>query len=655
MHKRFLKGLLFILFFVLFTKQNVQAAEIRDMQVVDKNHVWTINLAKPIYHENVTIWNVNDNTIVRTATIKIGEDKKSIVIEPPKDGYDEGSLYNIEIESLIYPQQEKPSSEKIQYKFIVKNPAANEYEAVESKPGATYTFSNMDKLLASNQSKGWNVSTIKYDNNDEGTLIETQKDLLKSLIVPLKLNGYFKVYVGYASGTSGFKIKKDTDHEYIQVRSAVDSSSSQEYGNQHLYEKLALIDNFNNCNLVLKEIGNTRIAYIRLVGLTNDQIKLIQTPDEGENGKRVMYDNDGYSDFFDGIYSSPEDLKTKFVYPLAEKNVGTINWCLGTTGLLNYNSKYAGIAFAGFDKYKSQLRQGDIRAKNQVLNILKSGKSPLEIVAEAAKEKNMKVNASLRMDTFYPKDKYGYLNGKIYDSYQDCKQTGEYGLSYFYPKTRAYITNILKEAVSFKNVDGVTLDYCRYPVVMNKEATQQQKVAIMTEFMRTLRKEIPKGKTITVRIPYNNPLSYGFNIKAWIKEGLIDVLIPSNITIDDFFNVKPYVDMVRGTNVKLYIGICANVSGSDLTKEEEKYLQAGYEIPKRTSLALNHYLLRAREVYKAGAEGVFLFNTSSAILIDNNSPEISKLLSDKVALEKWYNFSYEQPMQRKNINIIEKK
>ncbi|MBZ9634759.1 hypothetical protein [Clostridium sp. FP1] len=315
MHKRFLKGLLFILFFVLFTKQNVQAAEIRDMQIVDKNHVWTINLDKPIYHENVTIWNVNDNTIVRTPTIKIGEDKKSIVIEPPKDGYDEGSLYNIEIDSLIYPQQEKPSSEKIQYKFIVKNPAANEYEAVESKPGATYTFSDMDKLLASTQSKGWNVSTIKYDNNDEGTLIETQKDLLKSLIVPLKLNGYFKVYVGYASGTSGFK----------------------------------------------------------------------------------------------------------------------------------------------------------------------------------------------------------------------------------------------------------------------------------------------------------------------------------------------------RTNVKLYIGICANVSGSDLTKEEEKYLQAGYEIPKRTSLALNHYLLRAREVYKAGAEGVFLFNTSSAILIDNNSPEISKLLSDKVALEKWYNFSYEQPMKRKNINIIEKK
>ncbi|MBU3129717.1 hypothetical protein [Clostridium tagluense] len=422
-----------------------------------------------------------------------------------------------------------------------------------------------------------------------------------------------------------------------------------------MYEKLALIDNFNNCNLVLKEIGNTRIAYIRLVGLTNDQIKLIQTPDEDENGKRVMYDNDGYSDFFDGIYSSPEDLKTKFVYPLAEKNVGTINWCLGTTGLLNYNSKYAGTAFAVFDKYKLQLRQGDIRAKTQVLNILKSGKSPLEIVAEAAKEKNMKVNASLRMDTFYPKDKYGYLNGKIYDSYQDCKQTGEYGLSYLYPKTRAYITNVLKEAVSFKNVDGVTLDYCRYPVVMNKEATQQQKVAVMTEFMRKLRKEIPKDKTITVRIPYNNPLSYGFNVKAWIKEGLVDVLIPSNITIDDFFNVKPYVDMVKGTKVKLYIGICANVSGSDLTKEEEKYLQAGYEIPKRTSLALNHYLLRAREVYKAGADGIFLFNTSSAILIDNNSPEISKLLSDKVALQKWYNFSYEQPMKRKNINIIEKK
>jgi hypothetical protein len=591
MHKRFSKSLVFMLFLIFFMEYSVQAFEIKDTQ----------------------------------------------------------------IKSLAYTQEGKISSGNVEYKLSVENRASQEYEVVKSKPGITYTFSDMSKLLVSNKAKGWKVSTIQYDYKNEGTLIEPKEYPLESLTVPLELSGYFKVYVGYASGTRGFKIKKNTDSDYIQVYSDIDSSSSEDYSKQYLYEKLALIDNFNNANLVLKELGNTRIAYIRLVGLTEDEIKLIETPDESENGKRVMYDNDGYSDFFDGIYSDPEDLKTKFVYPLAKKNVGTINWCLGTTGLLNYNSKYAGPAFADFDKYRSQLRQGDIRAKEQVLNILKTGKSPLEIVAEAAKEKNMKVNASLRMDTFYPADKFGFLNGKIYDSYKDVKQTGEYGLSYFYPKTRAYITNVLKEAVSFKNVDGITLDYCRYPVVMNKEATQKQKVAIMTEFMRNLRKQIPKDKTITARIPYDNSLTYGFDVKTWIKEGLIDVLIPSNITVDDFFNVKPYVDMVKGSNVKLYIGICANVSGGDLTKEEEKYIQAGYEVPKKTFLALNQYLLRAREVYKAGAEGVFLFNTSSAVLIDTNSPEISKFLNDKVALEKWYNFYYNQPMKRESINIIEKK
>lgn len=590
MHKRYRKSLVFILYLIFFIQNSVQASEVNDTK----------------------------------------------------------------IQSLTSTQSGSTLIKNIEDKLSVENYTPYKYEVIKSKPGKTYVFSDMSKLLLSNKSKVWNLSTIKYDNKTEGTLIENLQYSSDSLIVPLKLNGYFKVYVGYASGTDGFNIKKSTDDNYTKVNSDIVSSSSEEYGKQYLYEKIALVDNFNNCNLVLKPMVNTRIAYIKLVGLTKEELKLIQTPNENENGRRVMYDNDGYSDFFDGLYPAPEYLKTGFVDLLAKKNVGAINWCLGTTGLLNYNSKYAGPAFDGFDKYKSQLRDGDIRAKEQVLNILSSGKSPLEIVAAAAKENNMKVNASLRMDTFYPTDKHGFLNGKIYDSYQDVRQKGEYGLSYLYPKTRDYITNVLKEAVSFNNVDGITLDYCRYPVVMNLEATQPQKVAIMTEFMRNLRKQIPKDKTITARIPYDIPLTYGFDVKTWIKEGLIDVLIPSNITVDDFFNVKPYVDMVKGSNVKLYIGICANVSGSDLTKEEEKYVKAGYEAPKKTFLAINQYLLRAREVYKAGADGVFLFNSSSAVFIDPTSPEIAKLLNDKVALEKWYTLYYNNPLIRTSVDVIKK-
>jgi hypothetical protein len=307
--------------------------------------------------------------------------------------------------------------------------------------------------------------------------------------------------------------------------------------------------------------------------------------------------------------------------------------------MLNYNSKYAGKALESFDKYPSQLRDIDKRAKTQILSILSEGKSPLEFLAEFGEEQNLDVYASLRMAAFYPEDKYGFLNGNIYNSYKDVKQRDGYGFSYFYPKTRDYITNVLKEASSFKYVDGVTLDFCRYPTVMTSEANQDTKIKIMTEFMRRIRKEIP-NKKIVVRIPYNNYLSYGFDIKTWIKEGLIDVLVPSNISVDDFFNVKPFVDMVKGTKIKLYIGICADVTGHDLTKEEEQLMKAGLYVHNKTYLSINEYMKRTAEVYAAGADGVFLFNTTYRIYINSSSPKEASMLGDKVAMAKWYYFQY---------------
>lgn len=67
-----------------------------------------------------------------------------------------------------------------------------------------------------------------------------------------------------------------------------------------------------------------------------------------------------------------------------------------------------------------------------------------------------------------------------------------------------------------------------------------------------------------------------------MKEGLIDILIPSNVYVDDFFDIKPFVDMVKGTKVKLYIGICADVKGKDLTKENEQLMKAGLYVHTKT-------------------------------------------------------------------------
>ena len=528
-------------------------------------------------------------------------------------------------------------------------------ENITSQPGKVYLYTQMDKMISQNQSEaeqsGWELdSYIDYENNKDGTIIENGENAL-TLSMPIKLNGWFRIYVGYVTGTEGFKISTTDNSSSQQINGDISLKSNELYGDQWIYEKSTIISNFNSSSISIfpNSSQRARIAYIKLIGLTESQISLYQK--ETENKKRIIYDFDGYSDFFSGKYPNVEALKNKTVDKLMGKNIGELNWCLGTTGMLNYNSKYAGNAFEGVGEFDNQLRDGDKLAKYQILNILNSGKSPLEIVADRGYENGMKVNASLRMDVFYNPTIYGFLNGSMYNEYKKFTQPGSFLLSYYYPEVRDYIKNVLIEAASFNNVEGITLDFCRYPTIFGRETPTEEKVLIMNEFLRNLRNELPQNKTISIRIPYNEPLSYGFDINTWIREDLIDRLIPSSIGAEEFFNIKPYVDMVKNTNVQLYIGISADVSGHDITKEEEELIKQGLYIHNKEYLDIQQYLLRAYEIYEAGAEGIFLFNSTAKLYIDNSAPFEATFLGDKVLVQKWHEFDYVSSFMINKINI----
>ncbi|MBU3214157.1 hypothetical protein LL033_19740 [Clostridium estertheticum] len=529
-------------------------------------------------------------------------------------------------------------------------------QTITSTPGSIYLYTQMDKMAAIGQSdavsSGWKLgSYVNSETTKSGSIIENGNSAL-TLKMPVTLNGWFRVYVGYVTGTDSFRIGTTGSTSMTQVNGEVSLKSDNSYGDQWINEKSTIISNFNNNSIEINAVPykNARIAYVKLIGLTADQVTLYQK--ENMNKQTVMYDFDGYSDFFSGKYPTVETLKNKTVDRLNGKNVGTINWCLGTTGTLSYNSKYAGNAFEGTEEFDSELRDGDRLAKSQTLNILTSGKSPLEIVADRGADKGIAVNASLRMDTFYNPAIYGFLNGNMYNEYKKFAQPGSFYLSYYHTEVRDYIKNILLELGSFNNVNGVTLDFCRYPIVFGSETPNDQKVLIMNEFLRTLRKELPKNKTISIRVPWKNPIQYGFDVNTWVKEGLLDTLIPSSIgTEDKSFEISSYVKMVKNTNVKLYVAITADVSGHDITKEEEQLVKQGLYINNKEYLDIEQYLLRAYDVYEAGADGVFLFNSTSNLYLSSSSPVESAYLGDKVQIEKWHQFDYVSGFMVNKINV----
>ncbi|MCB2288422.1 hypothetical protein LGK97_01400 [Clostridium sp. CS001] len=540
-------------------------------------------------------------------------------------------------------------------KFNISKVNIEQGQTISSQPGKVYLYSQIDKLTSNTQNdaahSGWVLHPYKdYESNKNGTIIENGANA-QPLRVPINLNGWFRVYVGYVSDTESFKIAETNSASPLQINGDISMESKESYGDQWIYEKSTIISNFNDSSIEIFPNGSkkARIAYIKLVGLTEEQISLYGKQDEKK--RTVLYDFDGYTDFFNGAYPDIDSLKSKTVDALSTKNVGELNWCVGTTGMLTYNSKYAGMAFEGVEEFDDQLRDGDVLAKYQISNILSSGNSPLEVVADRGYEKGMKVNASFRMDTFYLPTIYGFLNGAMYKDYNQYAQSTSPSLNYLYPEVREYIKNVLIEAASIDNVGGITLDFCRYPTVFGPETSKEETVLIMNEFLRNLRSEMPPNKTISIRVPYSNPLQYGFDINTWVKEGLLDRLIPSSIGNEEFFNVNPYVDMVKNTNVQLYIGITSNISGHDLTKQEEALIKQGLYVHNNEYLDVQQYLLRAFESYESGANGIFLFNTMPKLYIQNGAPVESTFLGEKAQVQKWYEFDYVSSFMVNKINI----
>jgi hypothetical protein len=538
--------------------------------------------------------------------------------------------------------------------------------SITSSPGAVALFTDVDLMKTSSGQKaaaaGWQKVDYNYKGAGENvtgnvySLIESTASA-QALTLPVDLYGWFGVYVGYAAGTEQFDVTDGSSTETISFGKV---NTNRLYSEQTISEEFVTAANFNGRTLSFTPATGkkARIAYVKLRGLTTGDIVEYTATDEGSLGKRAIYNNDGYTHFSSLKYNNVTSLENKAMNMFAGQDVGGVDWALGTTMQLNYASQYAGAPFDSFTEDDPTLREIDMLAKGTIHNIYaESGKWAPEVLAESAYENGIDLVISLRMNAFYSATSFPAMNGQLYNDYTgtpyearqlDANNNPTFRLSYYNSAFRDYMKNILTEVAAFPNVAGVNLDFGRYPYIFGNELTDvASRKAIVTQLLSEIRTALP-GKTISVRIPYWNYEGYGLDPQAWIDLGLIDTLIPSNISYEDFFDISPFVDMVSGSNVKLYAGIVSDLSGTDLTKEQEAIIRNGgtIENTKRT-LSKTQYQKRTYDVYEAGADGVYIFNDWW------NGKGILGLLGDKVNVHKWHYFDYYSQLIENPVFIME--
>ncbi len=230
-------------------------------------------------------------------------------------------------------------------------------------------------------------------------------------------------------------------------------------------------------------------------------------------------------------------------------------------------------------------------------------------------------------DSFYYKAKE---NGWLIPSEEYGHPLGTSGsvknlLNFAVPEVREWLLNYIEEVVLRYDAFGFGLDFMRniYCFDYLNDTGYQE---LMNDFMRKVRNIITKAEEkfrhdikLLVRIAHSidDNYVYGFDVKTWVKEGLVDVIAASceevcnsNVDVDEWKNVL-------GDDVALLIGLddhlirWLNKKAEKLyhTKEHHiKGLAASYFSRGADGLYFNNYYAPQRSTtgeFRADGKGTF--------------------------------------------------
>lgn len=236
--------------------------------------------------------------------------------------------------------------------------------------------------------------------------------------------------------------------------------------------------------------------------------------------------------------------------------------------------------------------------------LLQNGIDIYGILTEYIRENGCKVYLSIRMnDGHYTDNPAINSNFALKDNCKNTINGDGVALDFSKKEVRDLFYNYIKELLENYNVDGIELDWLRYPTVLPLE--KRSDFQILNSYMQEVRcliNEYDKKLGLAVRVLPNEQdnLSNGVDVCQWIADGSADI-----ITIENFYIPTNYEMPIsnwktsikkRNTANNKYVFLC----GSDW----------GVSCKRGYNIAMTPALVRGftSECLDNGADGVYLFN-----------------------------------------------
>ena len=320
--------------------------------------------------------------------------------------------------------------------------------------------------------------------------------------------------------------------------------------------------------------------------------------------RRLLYNNDGSN-----ILMAYDTLTPKRAYeridPYAHSGVTTFIHNVNPGMNMGYDSKVARMYhwIPPAELPKEAWSKLGMNMSNNLEWLTRDGIDPVELVMNRARLRGMETMLTFRMNELHDVDKpESPLLSPFWKAHPEYRVGGYEGwgkdaLNYAIPKVREYFFAILKEIVERYELDGLELDFMRFPYYFPFQPEKMQANSlIMTSFVEKVRRLADsvgtvRGKKIllSARIPTSlkGCEHLGVDPVTWSHRGLVDFL-----TLAPFLSTETDIPVAEFKaacgSIPIYTCLEFTIGARQMTREE-----------KRAAAAL---------LYKAGSDGMYLFN-----------------------------------------------
>jgi len=231
--------------------------------------------------------------------------------------------------------------------------------------------------------------------------------------------------------------------------------------------------------------------------------------------------------------------------------------------------------------------------------LAETGMDYFQIQLDRCRHHGIEMLACLRMN-----DRHGNsVHAQFYKDHPEWRipeKSG--GLDYKHEGVRKTVLAFIEEVLAKYDVDGIEFDYMRWCHVF-RPAEAVENAHFLTDFTRKARALLEEaagargreGLLLGVRVPQTleECAALGFDVETWIKEGLVDYVVPSDFFYTDFnTKVEDYVKLTEGADCKIYPAI-----HPILCQQNDNRL-----------MTLANYRAAAHNFYARGAAGISPFN-----------------------------------------------